>query len=248
MPLDVIRVTDLELRTASLGVDLWQRPSKHQPLVCSLDIRTSVRSEATEDNLLTDSLNYGTVTKAIERHIAHLPAPSSDHDELPLEQLAEDLCHVVLFHASAPNVRLELRRPRALLTAEAVGVVLSRSRSDYTASPSPPSSPPSSAPPSSSPTYTLRPDAPSLAHDTLFVRALRRQIIIGLNPCERLDEQQVIVDLEFGPDTMAMTRLPNGARAGWAHWRKAVKQVEQVRPDGSLPLGSCAAISCCDRR
>ncbi|GAA5909797.1 hypothetical protein JCM8208_005462 [Rhodotorula glutinis] len=225
MPLDVIRVTDLELRTASLGVDLWQRPSKHQPLVCSLDILTSVRSEATEDNLLSESLNYGTVTKAIERHIAQLAPPSSpDHAELPLEQLAEQLCHVVLFQASAPNVRLELRRPRALLTAEAVGVVLSRSRSDYTASPSPPSS---SAAPSSTSTYTLRPDAPSLANDTLFVRALRRQIIIGLNPCERLDEQQVIVDLEFGPDTMLPTRLPNGARAGWAHWRKAVKQVEQ---------------------
>ncbi|GAA5845109.1 hypothetical protein JCM9279_005436 [Rhodotorula babjevae] len=235
MPLDVIRVTDLELRTASLGVDLWQRPSKPQPLVCSLDIQTSVRSEATEDNLLTDSLNYGTVTKAIERHIAHLAPPSSStsspDDHLPLEQLAEQLCHVVLFQASAPNVRLELRRPRALLTAEAVGVVLSRSRSDYTASP--PSPPPSSSSSSSTttssstPTYILRPDAPSLAHDTLFVRALRRQIIIGLNPCERLDEQEVIVDLEFGPDTMAMTRLPNGARAGWAHWRNAVKQVEQ---------------------
>lgn len=28
---------------------------------------------------------------------------------------------------------------------------------------------------------------------------------------------------------MTLRRLPDGARAGWAHWRKAVKQVEQVR-------------------
>ncbi|GAA5827441.1 hypothetical protein JCM3770_005838 [Rhodotorula araucariae] len=220
MPQDLIAVTDLQLRTPRLGCDHWQRPAKDQPLVCSLAIRTAVDHEADSDSLLKDSLNYGTVTKAVERHVAAL-APSSpgDDNEIPLEQLAEQLCKVVLFSACAPTVRLELRRPRALLTADAVGVVLSRSRSDYTA-------PPSTGTEPSPLDYTLRPDAPSLAGDTLFVRALRRLIVIGLNPCERLDEQEVIVDLEFAADTMNI-RLANGARAGWADWRKTVKQVEQ---------------------
>ncbi|BGP39397.1 trifunctional dihydropteroate synthetase [Rhodotorula kratochvilovae] len=220
MPQDLIAVTDLQLRTARLAHDHWQRPHKEQPLVCSLEIRTGVQQEAQGDNLLQDSLNYGTVTKAVEQHIASLA--SSSPDEIPLEELAEQLCKVVLFKASAPTVRLELRRPRALLTAEAVGVVLSRSRSDYTA----PSSASSGETKPSPLDYTLRLDAPSLADDTLFVRALRRLIIIGLNPCERLDEQEIIVDLEFAADSMN-TRLANGARAGWADWRKTVKQVEQ---------------------
>ncbi|GAA5994600.1 trifunctional dihydropteroate synthetase/dihydrohydroxymethylpterin pyrophosphokinase/dihydroneopterin aldolase FOL1 [Rhodotorula paludigena] len=221
MQRDLIRVSDLELRSPSLERDLWQRANKQQPLVCSLEIRTSVQTEADADNLHTDSLNYGTVTKAVEKHVASLSSPSDEG--LPLEVLAEQLCRVVLFGASAPNVRLELRRPRALLTAESVGVVLSRSRADYTLAPTPPTG--SSGQPKSS-EYTLRTDSPALKADTLFVRALRRQIIIGLNACERLDEQEVIVDLEFGADDMN-TRLASGARAGWAGWRKTVKQIEQ---------------------
>jgi hypothetical protein len=33
--------------------------------------------------------------------------------------------------------------------------------------------------------------------DSLYIRQLERHIIIGLNPAERLDEQKVLVDLEF---------------------------------------------------
>ncbi|GAA5913919.1 hypothetical protein JCM5296_000296 [Sporobolomyces johnsonii] len=221
---DLITVTDLQLRTPALERDLWQRPAKQQPLVCSLSIRTDVAAEADSDSLLTDSLNYGTVTKAIEGHVAKLrapePAASPDQEEgLPLEVLAEELAKVILFQANAPNVRLELRRPRALLTAESVGVTITRSRSDYT----PPTSPSSSKPLASE--YTLRPDTPALQSDFLFIHALRRLIIIGLNPGELVDEQEVIVDLEFGADEMNV-RLANGARAGWAGWRKMVRQVE----------------------
>ncbi|GAA5934261.1 hypothetical protein JCM1841_005418 [Sporobolomyces salmonicolor] len=221
---DLITVTDLQLRTPTLQRDLWQRPAKQQPLVCSLSIRTDVAAEADSDSLLSESLNYGTVTKAIEGHVAKLgapePAASSDQEEgLPLEVLAEDLAKVILFQANAPNVRLELSRPRALLTAESVGVTITRSRSDYI----PPTSPSSSKPLASE--YTLRPDTPALHSDFLFIRALRRLIIIGLNPGELVDEQEVIVDLEFGADEMNV-RLANGARAGWTGWRKMVRQVE----------------------
>jgi len=227
---DLIVVTDLELRTPYLQVDHWQRPSKEQPLVCTLSIRTDVDQEAQQDNLLQDSLNYGTVTKAIESYIANLPPPLKEEEEegTPLEVLAEEIAKVVLFKASAPNVRLELRRPRALLTADSVGVTIYRSRSDYSSSSSKlPLSSSTSSPPSSLDQYTLLSTSTALQKDILFVRGLRRYIIIGLNPCERLDEQEVIVDLEFSapPDEM---RLANGARAGWFGWRSMVKQLESV--------------------
>ncbi|GAA6017262.1 hypothetical protein JCM10207_003667 [Rhodosporidiobolus poonsookiae] len=221
---DEIKVTDLYLTTSALARDHWQRPSKLQPLVCSLSISTSVTAEASTDSLLSDSLNYGTVTKRIEAHVKSLTVDTAENVEgLPLEHLAEDLAKVILFQASAPNVHLELRRPRAHLRAESVGVSIFRSRADYALSPSFSSS--SSGAPSPS-AYTLLPASPSPARDTLFVRNLKRHIIIGLNACEREDEQEVLVDLEFGADEMNML-LKNGARKGWGGWKEAVRAVEE---------------------
>ncbi|GAA5941658.1 trifunctional dihydropteroate synthetase/dihydrohydroxymethylpterin pyrophosphokinase/dihydroneopterin aldolase FOL1 [Sporobolomyces koalae] len=213
---DLITVTDLELRTSVLDVDHWQRSFKEQPLVCTLEIRTDVDSEAQQDNLLQDSLNYGTVTKAIEAHVEALRARPETAPALALEVLAEELAKVVLFQANAPNVQLELRRPRALLTADSIGVSIYRDRTHY-------SHCPRAVPQLEQ--HVLLDDCDSLARDIFFVRGLRRYIIIGLNPCERVDEQQVVVDLEFFADEHNM-RLSNGARAGWAGWRSMVKQLE----------------------
>ncbi|GAA6039133.1 hypothetical protein JCM8097_005342 [Rhodosporidiobolus ruineniae] len=237
---DEIRVTDLQLTSPALARDHWQRPSKQQPLVCSLLILTNVDQEADSDSLLNDSLNYGTVTKCIEHHVASL-APASDPDGLPLEVLADQLAQVVLFKANAPNVTIDLRRPRAHLRAQSVGVVLARSRSDYDLAPTSSSSSSSAPSPAD---WVLRPDAPNLNNDRLVVHALSRQIIIGLNACEREDEQEVLVDLDFYPDPMNV-RLANGARAGWADWRVAVKQVEQhLSTSGPLTIEHiCTSLS-----
>lgn len=230
LPRDLISITALSLRTPSLASDLWQRPSKSQPLLVSLSIATDVRAEASADSLLGDSLNYGTVTKAIEKAVSELP-PSLDAEGLPLEVLAELLAKVVLFKAKAPNVRLELSRPRALLSAESIGVEIYRSTSDYL--------PDSSESPN---TFILDPKSTSPRGDRLFVRALRRSIIIGVNQCEREDEQEVIADFDFFAGDMT-NRLASGARAGWEGWRKVVKQLESVRlvlspPFVCLPLVS----------
>lgn len=211
---DLICITDLSLRTPALGVDLWQRSAKSQPLFLSLWIQTSVLAEASTDSLLSSSLNYGSVTKAIEAFVSQL-APAADEDGLPLETLAERLAQVVLFQANAPNVRLELTRPRALLSAESIGVQVSRTTADYESEPD------------SRGIYSLKQASQALASDKFFVRQLRRSIIIGINPCEREDEQEVIVDLEFWNDDM-MLRPWNGARLGWEEWRPVIKQLEAV--------------------
>lgn len=205
----MIAVTGLQLRTASLQPDLWLRPDKDQPLVCSLKVETTIHQEADADNLLAESLNYGSITKAIEAHVAQLPEGAN----LALQVVAERIARVVLFECHAPNVNLELERPRALLTAAAVGVSIHRTRDDYCDD-------------RVSSSAQLKPTATNPNQDTLYIRQLERHIIIGLNPGERLDEQKVLVDLEFKhePTTSDMT-----ARPGWQGWRGAVKRVEQVR-------------------
>lgn len=205
---DRISITALQLRSAQVETDLWQRPAKEQPLVLSLAIETDVSEEATSDALLGGSLNYGTVTKAIEKCVRDLTDPN-----LALEVVADRIAKVVLFNAHAPNVRLELARPRALLSAESVGVEIYRTRDDYQQVPH---------------GYELDPASPNPSGDKLFVRALRKSIVIGVNACERVDEQEVIVDLEFGADEM-IGPYTGGVRVGWTGWRQVVKRVESVR-------------------
>lgn len=218
---DLITVSDLELRSSSLQVDHWQRPSKEQPLVCTLSIRTDVDSEAEHDDLLQDSLNYGTVTKEIEQFVAELDRTEQD---LPLEFVAEEIAKVVLFRANAPNVHLSLRRPRALLTADCIGVSITRARSDYS-QPRRDSASLGSQPRPLLSDYALLASSKNPLEDTFFVKGLRRYIIIGLNPCEREDEQEVIVDLDFYAESHEMI---NNARVAWSGWRGMVKQLENV--------------------
>ncbi|KAL8278644.1 hypothetical protein RQP46_008936 [Phenoliferia psychrophenolica] len=206
--MDTISISELQLRSSSLPTDLWQRAQKEQPLVLSLSISTSVASEASLDSLQSDSLNYGTVTKCIEAYVAQLST-----DDLALEVLADQLAKVILFDANAPNVRLDLARPRALLSAQSVAVEIYRTRADYPLT-------------QDGTTRQLDPASLNPAGDKLCVRQLRKSIIIGVNPCERVDEQEVLVDLEFGTDEMAPGPYTGGVRQGWVAWRQTVKSVE----------------------
>lgn len=210
---DTISITALSLRTPNLESDLWNKPSKSQPLFLSLSISTDVSSEAITDSLLGESLNYGTVTKAIEKAVKEVEG------ELGLEILADHLAKVIILKGNAPNVTLELTRPKALLTADSIGVSITRSRSDYTSLVSSPSFA----------DYFLSPDAQSPQQDTFFVRDLRRFIVIGVNDCERVDSQEVIVNLVFGAEDMLGVPFTGlVARNGWKGWREVVRNVEHV--------------------
>ncbi|KAK4047923.1 trifunctional dihydropteroate synthetase [Microbotryomycetes sp. JL201] len=201
---DLICITDLSLRTTVLETDLWQRPApREQPLLVSLTVRTDVGSEADSDSLGTESLNYGSITKAIENTVKDLPSALREgQTHLALENIAEQIAQVVITKCNAPNVDLEILAPRVLLSAEAIGVRLFRQKDASASS-----------------------DALYIG-DRFVVKNLRRQIIVGLNPPERVDEQEVVVNLTCWADETKLPRMANGGRAGWAGWRHMVKQVE----------------------
>ncbi|KAI5479872.1 hypothetical protein MNV49_002430 [Pseudohyphozyma bogoriensis] len=221
MDRDVVSVTALQLRTPSLPADLWARTLKPQPLVVSFSIKTSITEEASSDSLLASSLNYSSVTKAVEAAVAALD-PSV---ELSFEELAEHVAKVIVLVAGAPNVDLYLEAPRALLSAESVGVRIYRDKHDYVLAPHLASSANSAPATDLDQYYSLAPTSTNTPNDRFVVKALRKSIIIGVNPCERLDEQEVIVDLEFGAPE-EMQPFVGGLRAGWKDWRKTVKLVE----------------------
>lgn len=240
---DQISITDLELRTEYLERDLWNRKLKLQPLNLNLKIKTTVIDEALTDSLLEESLNYGKVTKVIEKVIKDLDSliPNQsiegvevvESKEIPLEVIGELLCKFIIFKGKAPNVELELTRPRALLTSKNIGIKLFRSKSDYL-SPSPSSSSATTTPIEPQ-DYILSPHSLSPSNDKFFITDLRRLIIIGVNDCERLDEQEVILNLEFSiptlPQDMSSCIAYTGTglgRIGWKGWREVIKKVESV--------------------
>lgn len=214
---DIISITDLSLRCPLLVNDLWGKPDKSQPLLVSLSIATDVQTEAIGDKLLEgESLNYGVVTKTIEKAVKTLSLPSIDRSSITLEELAEVLARDIIFLANAPNVSLQLSRPRALLSARSIAVHITRSSADYSTSVINPKAG----------DYQLSANSFNSRNDKFVINELRRSIIIGVNDCERLDEQEVIVDIEFG--TADNMKYLGGLRSEWQGWRSIVKSVEAV--------------------
>lgn len=206
--MDVISITDLSLSSIRLAPDLWLREGKLQPLLVSISIFTDIKEEAQSDSLLSDSLNYGTVTKCVEIGISNL----EDRGAIGwnLEELSEYLIKLIIFECGAIDILLKLSQSRSLLTADSIGIISRRSRADYTLD--------------SDSVPILNLDCEHFREDKFIITGLRRFIIIGINECERVDQQEVIVDLEFA-SPMSNTII----RQGWKNWRAVTKSLEAVR-------------------
>lgn len=217
---DEISVESLSLRCSKLSEDLWLREARDQPLFVTLAVSTDIQEEAGKDNLLDDSLNYGKATKLVEGRIKSI---NTESRTWALEELAEELAQTILFKSPAQNVNLSVVRPRALLQAESVTVSISRSRADY-------------LPVESGQLRQLSPKSANSPRDRFAINKLRRSIVIGINACERLDEQEVIVEFEFGvPEEEMLTPWKGLApREGWKGWRAVVKECEKVRADPGM--------------
>lgn len=197
--MDVISITDLQLRCPFLESDHWGRPQKDQPLVCNVSISTNVASEARIDDLLPDgqSCNYGAITKAIEKSVNLFGTSVTEREGVALEVLAESLAKAVL-NQGAPEVTLTLERPRAHLSARSIGVSINRTRSG-----------------------TLS------KADKFIVKSLERDVIIGLNEPERHDLQRILVDLTFESVPMVHTQARK-AWSAWKPVLKQVEQVRPI--------------------
>lgn len=231
---DIISITSLSLRSSFLGQDLWGRSNKSQPLLLSLSIITDVESEAINDNLrLGESLNYGIVTKTIEKIVTELNLTSfkfsttTTNNEISLEELAEILAFNILFLTNAPNISLKLFKERSLISSKSISIQITRNKLDYFTSTE-------SSLVATLGNIQLSPHSINSRNDKFVINELRRSIILGLNPCERLEEQEVIVDLEFGlgkgeGEGEGTMNYVGGIRPGWKGWRTVVKALESVR-------------------
>ena len=181
---DIIVVKRLEVRMI-VGVDNWERVQA-QTVTIDARVHTDVSKAGISDHL-PHSIHYGILVKQLEAHCA-------THRYRSLEALAEGLAKVCIFVLHAPKVTLNVEKPRSLLHAASAGVQIARTAADYMLGDVHPI--PSNVDPTQhldelrlSPASTLALD------DKVIVRDLIINTIIGVNPWEREDKQNVKLNL-----------------------------------------------------
>lgn len=113
---DTVFVRGLDVR-AHCGLDAWGR---RLPQPVSITARAAIDiSRAGERDNLPDSLNYGTLTRALDR-------VSGEREYSSVLELAEALACVCTGECRAPEIELQVHAKRALLQAESVGAHIVR--------------------------------------------------------------------------------------------------------------------------
>lgn len=181
---DIIAVKRLEVRMI-VGVDNWERVQA-QPVTIDARVHTDV-SKAGQSDHLPYSIHYGVLVKQLEAHCAN-------HRYRSLEALAEGLAKVCLFVLHAPKVTLNVEKPRSLLHAASAGVQIVRTSADYMLGDAQPI-PAGIDPVQRIDELRLSPSSKHALDDKVIVRDLIINTIVGVNPWEREDKQNVKLNL-----------------------------------------------------
>ncbi|KAN0064554.1 trifunctional dihydropteroate synthetase [Thecaphora frezii] len=180
---DVIQIKQLTVRMV-VGVDNWERVSP-QPVTIDAKVHTDV-SKAGKSDHLPYSIHYGILVKQLEAHCAA-------HRYRSLEALAEGLAKICLFVCHAPRVTLNVEKPRSLLHAASAGVQIVRTAQDYEDENGNAIIADIDADRLSA--LRLSPRSQSALDDKVIVRDLVINAILGVNPWEREDKQDIKLNL-----------------------------------------------------
>ena len=183
---DLIVIKQLTVRMI-VGVDNWERVQA-QPVTIDARIHTDV-SQAGQSDHLPHSIHYGVLVKQLEAHCAANKYRS-------LEALADGLAKVCIFVCHAPRVTINVEKPRSLLHAASAGVEIVRTANDFVDPQGNPMSPvPEPLTHQQMQTLRLSPTSSLALHDKVIVRDLVINAILGVNPWEREDKQDVKINL-----------------------------------------------------
>ncbi|SJX62233.1 related to multifunctional folic acid synthesis protein [Sporisorium reilianum f. sp. reilianum] len=181
---DIIVVKKLQVRMI-VGVDNWERVQA-QPVTIDARVHTDVSMAGKSDHL-PHSIHYGVLVKQLEAHCAN-------HRYRSLEALAEGLAKVCIFILHAPKVTLNVEKPRSLLHAASAGVQIVRTPADYMLGDVHPI-PSHIDPVQHLDELRLSPSSALALDDKVIVRDLIINTIVGVNPWEREDKQDVKLNL-----------------------------------------------------
>jgi dihydroneopterin aldolase len=114
--MDIVYIRDLQIETV-IGIYDWEREIK-QTVSLDIDMAADIRKAAESDNI-QDTLSYNTVAKRLIEFI-------SGSEFLLVEAMAEECGQIVMNEFNVPWLKLKLSKPRAVLGARDVGVIIER--------------------------------------------------------------------------------------------------------------------------
>ncbi len=119
--MDKIFVKDLRV-DCIIGI-LESERVKTQPLLVSMELEKDLK-ECAKTGDLDKSINYAALSERVKSYIIQRKA-------LLLEELAEELCKLILKEFKPESVTIRLNKPEAVADAMATGVQIPRTTGDY---------------------------------------------------------------------------------------------------------------------
>lgn len=217
MPMDTISLRNFHM-TAVIGHDAWNRPGKLQPIVLTLKLLIDTTSAGTSDEI-GHTFSYGQMCKdAIVLSGAHFRS---------IDELTTNLVRIA-FAKNWPgeSLQISLVAPKALLRVEGgLGREVTL-RKQWIESGAP------------------KQQIWICTRHAWLVKELKLACIIGVNPHERLEKQQVTINLEIlgehGRDEDDYQEQNGEGRGPWATLVSRVCSVS-----GDLSRSLCPLLSCC---
>jgi FolB domain-containing protein len=161
--MDTLYVRNIRLNVI-VGRDCWHR-DKSQPVAISVCLATSM-TRAGETDDMVDAIDYSEVCKRISN------LGGSRHPNL--YSFSQAVCQQTITMHGAENVSATVLLPKALLSADGVGLegVMASSHGETK-------------------------DSPTFQPKGLFIKDLRLSCIIGVGDFERKEKQPIVVNIRF---------------------------------------------------
>mgnify|MGYP001236819878 CR=1 FL=1 len=115
---DTVRIERLEL-DCIIGINPWEQLTK-QRITIDIEINADLSAAGASD-AIEDTINYRTISKAVTSEI-------EESSYGLVEALAARVAEICLEDERAQSVEITVRKPGAVRKAEAVGVIVRRSR------------------------------------------------------------------------------------------------------------------------
>ena len=212
MPIDIISLRNLHM-TSVIGPDAWNRPNKSQPIVLTLKLLIDTTSAGTSDEI-ADTFSYGQMCKDT--------TILSDGSFRSIDAFTNSLVGIVCAkNWPGETLHISCIAPKALLRVEGgLGrdITLRRIWVENEAA---------------------KMQMWSCERHSWLVKDLKVACIIGVNPHERLERQQVVISLEIcGENGKGEEDYIRQNGEGKSVWVTLVSRVCSV--SGDLPLLSLA--------
>ena len=200
--MDTITLRNFHM-TAIIGPDAWNRPGKSQPIVLTLKLLFDTTSAGTSDEI-AHTFSYGQMCKDI--------TTLSDGHYRNIDDLTSNMVNIALAkNWPGESLRISVVAPKALLRVEGGLERELTLRKQWIES------------------LAVKQEVWDLERHAWRVRGLKVACIIGVNPHERLEKQQVAINLEIlGERGKAEEDYRGKTEEGKSPWATLVSRVCSV--------------------